>query len=278
MPLVNTRTLGLLTLVLGSVGALQADLVCVANGPCGQNWQPFQTPIQHAQAPGPRGPVYFDGFSWDAPDANIAYFIEGQGAFLGNPASPGAPLPYWGNPNGSAVSSFYFQSGGVPQIATLVLADSQWAPDNSLGWYDPNSSAWGWIFQANGSSPQVPQTVEFTPTSNFDLFFVPDSLTYPAPEYSTNSALNGIAAADVAYAQANNISLGPESAYQHFAVFQDGASYYIGVKDRSLQVGDGDYNDMVIKLTPSPEPRYWLPVGALFIALFCYRRVRGRVS
>jgi len=237
-------------------------------------------PINHPQGPGPTGSVYFDGFSYDAANANIAYFIEGQGAFLGSPVSPDAQLPFWGNADGSAVSSFYLQSGGQAQLATLLLTDSMWAPYNSIGWYDPDSSAWGWIFQANGTAPTIPQSVEFNPTANFGLFFVPD-VSNPTdnsnPSYYTNSSLNGIAAADVAYALSNGITLQPgsEAAYQHFAVF-DGSNgeYYIGVNDRSNQISDLDYNDMVLSLAPVPEPGY-LPLVAVLVATLplWYRRV-----
>lgn len=271
---------GILALIVTGC-SLKGDSVCVTNGACDDNWQPFVTPIQHTQQPGPVGPVYFDGFSYDAPDANIAYFIEGQGAFLNDPASPDATLPFWGNADGSAVPSFYFQSDGQTQLATMILADAQWAPYNSLGWYDPNSSAWGWIFQANGAQPTVPQSVEFTPTAEFGLFFVPDfpnpaNFTFSDPYYATNSSLNGIAAADVAYANANNITLGPETPYQHFAVFESANSYYVGVNDRSNQVGDLDYNDMVFTLASVPEPRYSFILAALSITSpFWLRRLRA---
>lgn len=273
MPAVITRVATGLFVLAGTVCFLRADSICVTGGACDANWQPFVTPIPHAQGPGPTGPVYFDGFSWDAPNANIAYFIEGQGFFLNSPVSPDARLPFWGNPNGSAVPSFYFQSDGESQVASLLLTSASWAPFNSLGWYDPDSAAWGWIFEADGTPPTVPESVEFTPTANFGLFFVPDNLnpTYnSSPSYYTNSSLNGIADADVAYAANNGITLEPgsEAAYQHFAVFDDSSGgYYIGVKDRSLQVGDGDYNDMVISLAPVPEPGYF-PLIAALVATF----------
>jgi hypothetical protein len=257
----------------GAVSSLRADSVCVTSGSCNANWQPFVTPIHHTQTPGPDGPVYFDGFSYDAPDANIAYFIEGQGYFLGNPDSPDARLPFEGNPDGSAVTSFFFQSGGEPQIANFLLFQGLWAPFSSLGWYDADDpSVYGWILQPNGTLPQ-PQSVEFTPTDDFGLFFVPDSSTYDptqTPAYYTDSTRNGIAPADVDYANMNGITLGPE-AFQHFAVFQQAdGGYYVGVNDRSNQVGDHDYNDMVFQLTPVPEPGSFGIAGAFALCLYAY--------
>jgi len=223
--------------------------------------------------------MYFDGYSWDAPDANIAYFIEGQGYWMNDPSSPQQPLPYWGNSNGSAVPSFYFQTTTPTMEANLLVALGSWAPYNSLGWYNPNNlSEWGWIFQADGTAP-VLQTVDFTPTPTFGLFFVPDSLTNdPANSnqlYYTDSALNGIAAADVAFANANNMSLGLETG-QHFAVFDSGSGgYYIGIKDRSLQVSDHDYNDMIVVVSDVPEPRWLLPLALLLVAI---PRIKSRLS
>jgi hypothetical protein len=257
MPNIILRTAVSALALSGAVYNLRADSVCLSAGSCNANWQPFVTPVHHTQVPGPDGPVYFDGFSYDAPDANIAYFIEGQGYFQGNPDSPDAPLPFWGNPDGSAVTSFFFQSGGQAQIANFEFFQGLWAPFSSIGWYDADDlSVYGWILQPNGTEPQ-PQSVEFTPTDNFGLFFVPDSVTYDpnqTPAYFTDSTRNGIAQADVDYAAMNGVTLGPE-AFQHFAVFQqtDGG-YTIGVNDRSSQVGDHDYNDMVFQLTAVPEP------------------------
>jgi len=270
MQLTLSKGISIATLLLAAGFSLQAGSICVTNGACDANWQPFQIPIQHAQGPGPTGPVYFDGWSYDGPNDNVAYFIEGQGAFQGNPYSPAAPLPYWGNPNGSAVPSFYFQSGGETETATLDVAVAAWAPYNSLGWYDPNSNAWGWIFQANGTQPTVGESVAFTPTADFGLFFVPDSLTFnPSMSYYTNSALNGIAEADQIYAEQNGITLGPESAYQHFAVFDNlNGGYYVGIADRSLQVGNDDYKNMIVEITPDPEPSFLpLMAGILFVIL-----------
>lgn len=279
---------GAFVFALAFGGALRADDICPSNAACNSDWQTFLTPINHPQGPGPIGPAYFDGWSWDSANTNIAYFIEGLGAFTGNPYSPDAQLPFWGNPDGSAVPSFYFQSDGQMQVATLLLADAQWAAEDSVGWYDPTSNAWGWIFQANGTTPLTPDTVDFTPTAEFGLFFVPDSLTfnpaeapfYANPSYFTDEALNGIADADQQYASNNGITLGPESAYQHFAVFSNlDGGYYIGVNDRSPQVSDTDYNDMVFSLNPVPEPRtFGLAAAALAAGFLAIARRHRRAS
>ena len=248
-----------------------SDIICTSRDSCNNNWQDFVTPLNHIQGPDPHGFAYFDGFSWDAPNANIAYFIEGQGYWLNDPSSPDSRLPWWGNTDGSAVNSFYFQRSSDVMEANLLYALGSWSPYNSVGWYDPFSSAWGWVFLADGLTP-TPHMVDFTPTADFGLFFVPDIIPDPTnlnaqPAYFTNANLNGIAATDVAYADANNIPLGPETG-QHFAVFNAGSGgYYIGVKDRSLQISDSDYNDMIFTLAPTPEPRGMIPLGLLLLII-----------
>ncbi len=278
--------MGLGMIALLAAAPSWADEVCATPGGCSSYWQPFRTPLSHAQAPDNVGSTYFDGYSWDGPNANIAYFIEGQGYFQGDPNSPQAALPYWGMADaaGSPVSSFYFHSNGQPQIATFLEARGLWAPYNSVGWYDAtNPSTWGWVLQANGTQPAPQLSVEFTPTTDFGLFVVPDSLTFdPLKAYYTDSSRNGIAQADVDYANQNAIPLGPESVYQHFAVFNGGsAGYYIGVGDRSPQIGDRDFNDLIFTLTETPEPSYvWALAAGITVLLISgmRRRVRNRRS
>ena len=244
-----------------------AITVCVDTGICGANWQPFGTLLHHPQAPDPTGPMYFDSFSWDAPDANIGYFLLGQGAYLNDPRSPHAALPFWGNPDGSAVPSFYFERQGSSVEARFLEDSGLWAPFNSLGWYDIDSADFGWIFQANGSPPAF-TTFTFTPSQRYGLFFVPNSLVFnPAESYYTDSTRNGIAAEDIAYAAAHGIVLGPEL-FQHFAVFRDSNhNVYVGVNDRSHQVSDSDYNDMIFQLIDVPEPRSGVLILLGFLGL-----------
>ncbi len=68
---------------LGFSGALRATEICPVTGACNSDWQTFLNPIYHAAGPGTIGTAYFDGWSWDGVNENIAYFIEGGGAFTG---------------------------------------------------------------------------------------------------------------------------------------------------------------------------------------------------
>jgi hypothetical protein len=197
--------------------------------------------------------MYFDNFSYKAPNANAAYFVLGTGAFAGQTNSPQQALPYLGNADGTALPSFSFV-GSQAITADLLFAGGAWAPFNSLGWYDLDSSAFGWIFQANGSPPPL-QSVTFTPSARFGLFFVPNDLVFdPNKAYYTDESKNGIADADVLYAAQQGIVLGPED-FQHFSVFKNSPdNLIVGIEDRSRQVGDGDYTDMVLRLSAVPEP------------------------
>lgn len=226
--------------------------------------------------------MYFDGWTYDCFDnggnqnANAAYFIDGQadGAYANNPLSPHARLPFWGEPGGGADKSFFFDSGGKPQVADFLIFDGAWAPFNSLGWYDPTVPFnCHMILAANGSQPN-PGKVEFSTTRDFGLCFVPDSLTFdPTKSYYTQAAHNGVADADVLIGA--NPAL--ESNYQHFAVFDDGqGGFYIGVKDRSLQVGDHDYNDLILKIDPVPEPGLLAPVAGMLALLILLLAIQQR--
>jgi hypothetical protein len=217
--------------------------------------------------------MYFDNFSYKAPNANAAYFVLATGAFANQSNSPQQALPYLGNANGTALPSFSFL-GSQAITADLLFAGGAWAPFNSLGWYDLDSAAFGWIFQANGSPPQL-QSIMFTPSARFGLFFVPNDLVFdPLKAYYTNESKNGLADADVLYASQQGIVLGPED-FQHFSVFAESpVDLIIGIEDRSRQVGDGDYTDMVLRLSAVPEPSTVLLIVSGVALLFVVLRRR----
>jgi hypothetical protein len=247
--------------------------------PAFDSFQTFTTPNPHIQGPDARGQMYFDSYSYKAVNANIAYFILGTEFFSVDPNSPRAALPYLGSPDGGALASFNFRSS-VSLQAELLYAAGSWSPYSSLGWYDLSETfdrpACMRIFQANGSAPSL-RTISFTPSSHFGLCFVPNDISDPSNAYYTDASKNQIAAEDVTYAADHNISLFSESG-RHFAVFKaDPNDLYIGVEDRSLQVGDGDYTDLVFRLTPEssvPEPGSFLLVAAVLVGLGAIRQKR----
>jgi hypothetical protein len=62
--------------------------------------------------------------------------------------------------------------------------------------------------------------------------------------------------------------------FQHFAVFKENSNvYWIGIEDL-LCGGDKDYNDMVVKIAPVPEPATMLLLGSGLLGLAGYARRR----
>ncbi len=53
--------------------------------------------------------------------------------------------------------------------------------------------------------------------------------------------------------------------------------YYLGIKDRSLQISDDDYNDIIVHLNPVPEPGT-LALAGLLIAVPIWHSRRRRSS
>jgi hypothetical protein len=105
---------------------------------------------------------------------------------------------------------------------------------------------------------------QFDPTAEYGFYLKVGSGS--GAVYYTQSQLNPVA----------------EQQHQHFAIFQQDPSgkFWIGAEDLSLaQLGGsedrkGDYNDMVICITPIPEPRgvTLAVLTTLFFGLVAYRR------
>jgi hypothetical protein len=237
-------------------------------------FQPFVTPTG-------TNATYYDGWSYDNSNDNIAYFMQGSGIYAGNPLSPG-PLPFFGNVNGSAPQGFYFQTSSGNVNADLVMAVSSWSNINSLGWYDPYSSSWGWIFQGTNAAP-IPHSVTFNPSSTFGLFFVAGETSYNTDKaYYSDATKNQTGDSYVQRVLTNNPSLGLTSVIdQHFTAFDNsGSGYYIGVNDNPLALsngGDSDYQDLVFYLSeptsvPEPGAFTFVLIGMVFFAVGMQRR------
>lgn len=185
-------------------------------------------------APNEDGTPYWDNNSLDGAQMNIGYFLSGTGGFT-SPPSPGITPDWWGNADGSADLNFYFNSP-LPQVVEMYIEVAGNSNINELWWYDvTNPSNGGQIFPGPVGAGSV---VVFSPTPNFGLYIKTASGT----EYYTESMLNPVA----------------EQEHQHFALFKEAHGvYWIGIEDKPADSGegsDGDYNDMVIRMTTVPEP------------------------
>ena len=219
--------------------------------------------------PNSNGSPYWDQKSVDGTNMNIGFFLSGTGAFAGNPNSPnlGTPLSSWqslGAPGGTADLAVTFTQGSDPaEQAVLLLEVAGLSNTNEFGWYqiglDPSVIGNRNPIFVGGASPV--SSVVFDPSASFGFYLLTDLNGGTAGGeaiYTTN-------AADSGGAGIGNL----EDKRQHFAFFQSGSSLYIGAEDLPGKVttdctgcqklngaegGIGDYNDFVVKITPTPVP------------------------
>jgi hypothetical protein len=189
---------------------------------------------------------YWDGASSDGNGQGIGYYLTNTGAFGGG-SGPGS-IPYWGNNDGSADTSFYFDKTDPGQMAALKIEIAGNAPINQFGWYDKVTGTQTTLF----TGPQgAGALATFTPTSTYGFFLQVGN----GPVYYTESGKNT-----------------QDTTFQHFAVFKEAPSvYWVGVEDLGPN-NDRDYNDMVVKVSAVPIPgAVWL-LGSGLLGLLGLRR------
>ncbi|MGD0921818.1 MAG: DUF4114 domain-containing protein [Terriglobia bacterium] len=213
-----------------------ADAIQTTGSPGTYGWQNW-TPADLDQDSHP----YWDNRSWDAPyvGMNIGNCLSG----VGNCAMPGAPgaIPFWGRPYNSGTDSgggfdpnFFFLNNTAGSTAALMLEIAGYANSNMFGWFETNSagSVLGTKHQLFSGPQGAGAATTFTPTTYYGFYLI-------TPEGFTFYTLS---------------SLGSDRGNQHFAVFQDGQSYWLGMEDLRFCNTDKDYQDMVVRVTPAPVP------------------------
>jgi len=189
------------------------------------------------------GTPYWDNTSSDGTYKNIGYCLNDINCI--NP-SPGK-MPYWGKSGGYADRNFYFSGTTGSDLLTLMFEIAGLKDTNEFGWYeiDGNGSK---IAGTNheifdGSDNAVISTI-IPSLSQFYGFYFTDDQNHRT--YYTQSKYNSY-----------------DGWKQHFAIFQEGDAFWIGIEDLPLcgdcgcSGGDKDYNDMIIHMTKTttvPEP------------------------
>jgi hypothetical protein len=221
------------------------------------------------------GGPYWNNPSGDGTTANIGWCLVGGGACV-IPSPPGA-IAMYATPTLQAVSNMSFQNNGVAVEVSLLgmLTNQLGTPQNSgynvFGWYQINSNGTIGALTPlwNSKTATIGQSAIFTPTANYGL-------------YLENIQGNGQADYFWFMNSTQNTSTGPDKnpadSLQHFAIFSGTpGNFYIGIDDTNN--GNRDYNNMIIKLFNTPEPRSLMlaGVGLLLFGLVAFNRHRKRI-
>ena len=242
---------------------------------------------------------YWNNLSQDGTGFNVGYYLSDTGAFTvgGNPGlAPTNYLTTVANSN-AMPSDFSFLRGASTMNVTILYqnaGNNSGAFGTAIGIYDVSNPANKIQIFASGT---IPSSVGGSGV-NVNTAGIGGSGLYGF--YATTCQVAAVGAN--CYTFYSDASLNPsvtnigsgtvvESAgtHQHFALFTTGdpGTFYLGYED-SVQTGvftgvlgtekDGDYNDVIIKLTstiPEPGTLAIVSLGLLALGFGAKRKVRG---
>jgi len=236
-----------------------ADMLIGSSGSDWQNWG--LSDLNN------NGTPYWDRSSWDGSNKNIGHCLTSN--TCGSYSVPPGTIPYWGMSNGTADPSFYF--AGIPNSNdsfTLILELAGYSSSNIFGWYEidpntgqktgPNNNIFSGLDSAGAS-----KTISVSQYYGF-FFQIPQTRR----TYYTQSQYNS-----------------DGSREQHFSIFQNGNTFWMGMEDLYFCNTDKDYNDMILRYAtpeaaPVPEPSTFFLMGAglLGVGLLRKRFTRKRIA
>lgn len=232
------------------------------------------------------GLFYWNNASGDGSQANIGWCMIGGGQ-CGMPKTPGV-LPYY-SVSFTAPSTFFFTSSGNPETATLQasVTDQKGAgsPYDVFGYYltDSSGAPIAGTAQAMFTSNDPAGTNYMMNIAAGQTYgFYIENIQGPNTPFETTYWFGMNASSNVASGSM------PADPIQHFSVFGNGSTYYLGADDadaclNSFQPGvtpcvpanQFDYNDMIVELnteTPEPAPVLLVCSGLLVLGTLLRRR------
>ena len=239
---------------------------------------------QYAAANGsisPNGTYYWDNASWGnwAQGSNIGYCLTTtncavSSSFAVAPGSSPGAMPFYGNSSATgladAVNNITFNAAGA-SLVTFEMTDAENSGQNIFGWYYVDSN--GNIVETplfTGAGPGA--SVLFAPPTGISYgFYLTDPDVPGSPTWFSDASLD------------QSWDGFDQTGDQHFAIFSPDASssrptYWVAAEDLPFEPyqesADKAYTDVVVEVTPIPEPGsfYLLGTGLLGLLGLRFRR------
>jgi hypothetical protein len=256
------RSLGTLLLTLCSTVLVRADMVVADPAGTGQ-WYAGVTATNASGA-------FWDNLSGDGNYCNVGFFLQETTSWnnLGCPQD-GPPPAYLSGDHGPGPLSFFASTSGMgtpvgfllestgPSILTMRVEDAGSRNTNTFGYYE--TDALGNIIApktevfSGPDAPDATRVLLLKPGSFYELYLDPVG-------NAANEELSGMSDKFALFSQ---VPTSPNTS-------SDLNVFWIGIEDRGgLGEGFGDYNDMVISVSPIPEPDFFGVLALALSGMFC---------